>query len=275
MPTIEYKMTQIYCFVSDVLAARPDLAAWRRSPNAEPAFTDAEVITMAALQSCYGVATLKKTYDLIATEQASAFPRRCSYKQWIARLARLGHIIDHLIGLCCIGGWLRLYLLDSKPLPVCKAVRTGRVRLLREDGAYWGKSSAGWYFGFKLHALVDRRGQIWSAAITPANIADRDVAPLLTSALDGGITLGDHGYRSRLHQLEVAEATDMLLVTPSDAGKSKSLISQLRQRVETVFSQLWHQFIDRIYSRSWQGLWTTVRVKMLFHNMVMNGYVAI
>jgi transposase len=275
MPSIEYKMTEVYCFVSDVLAARPDLANWRRSPNAHPAFTDAEVITIAVVQSCYQVPTLKRTYELVADNHAAAFPHLCSYKQFIARLNRLGEIIGHLVSLCCIAGWLRLYLLDSKPLPVCKQVRTGRVRLLREEGAYWGKSSAGWYFGFKLHAIVDRRGQIWWAILTPGNVQDRDVAALLASALDGGLGLGDHGYRSQTHQEEVAEATDLLLLTPKDAGAAKTLVSTLRQRVETVFSQLWHQFIDRIYSRSWTGLWTAARLKMLFHNMATNGYVTI
>ena len=108
--------------------------------------------------------------------------------------------------------------------------------------------------------------------LTPGNVQDRDVAALLASAIDGGIGLGDHGYRSDMHQAEVAEATDLLLITPKEAGHAKSLVSTLRQRVETVFSQLWHQFIDRVYSRSWHGLWTTVRLKMLFHNMRINGY---
>src|SRR4051794_32224366 len=45
------------------------------------------------------------------------------------------------------------YLIDAQPLPVCHPLRHGRVRLLREDGAYWGKTSKGWFFGFKLHVL--------------------------------------------------------------------------------------------------------------------------
>jgi hypothetical protein len=268
-------MTAMYCFVSDVLSARPDLANWRRSPNCHPALSDAEVITIALMQNCYQVATLKQTYRLIRDDFASAFPKLCSYQQFMARLNRLGEIIGHLVSLCCVAGWLRLYLLDSKPLPLCKRVRTGRVRLLREDGAYWGKSSSGWYFGFKLHAIVDTRGQIWWGVLTGGNVPDRDVACLLASALDGGIGLGDHGYRSRAHQAEIDEATELLLITPSDAGQKRSLVSTVRQRVETVFSQLWHHFIDRIYARSWTGLWTSVRLKMLFHNMALNGYVSI
>ena len=274
MPNTGYRITEIFCFTSDVLAARPDLANWRRSPNCHPAFTDAEVLTIALAQSHFGVATLRKTYELVRDDYGAFFPHLCSYKQWIARLHRLGHILDTLISVCCVAGLVRLYLLDSKPLPLCKRVRTGRVRLLREDGAYWGRSSAGWYFGFKLHVVVDRDGLIWMAAMSPGNIPDRDMAPVLASAFDGGIGLGDHGYRSRAHQQEIAEATDLLLITPSDAGAKRSLVSTVRQRVETVFSQLWHQFVDRIYSRSWQGLWNAVRLKVLYHNLLTSARLA-
>src|SRR5262245_28456665 len=39
----------------------------------------------------------------------------------------------------------RLYFFDSKPIPLCKPIRHGRVRLLREDGAYFGKNSYGFF----------------------------------------------------------------------------------------------------------------------------------
>jgi hypothetical protein len=50
------------------------------------------------------------------------------------------------------------YLIDAKPLPVCHRLRHGRVRLLREDGAYGGKTSKGWFFGFKLHLCATLKG---------------------------------------------------------------------------------------------------------------------
>ena len=53
-----------------------------------------------------------------------------------------------------VAGRQRRFLLDRRPaLPVCHPLRHGRVRLLREAGAYWGKTSQGWFFGFQLHVL--------------------------------------------------------------------------------------------------------------------------
>lgn len=43
-------------------------------------FTDAEVITVALMQSVLGVPTLKKTFNQIRDNYGSAFPKLCSYK---------------------------------------------------------------------------------------------------------------------------------------------------------------------------------------------------
>src|SRR5207248_55415 len=80
----------------------------------------------------------------------------------------------------------RTYLLDSKPIPVCKPIRHGRVRLLREEGAYFGKTSVGWFFGFKLHLLVHTGWAILAAVLTPGNRADQDAALSLAQSVAGG-----------------------------------------------------------------------------------------
>ena len=50
MASIVEQMTAVYVFVDDYLEAHPSHAHWRRSPHAEPSFTDAEVLTVALLQ---------------------------------------------------------------------------------------------------------------------------------------------------------------------------------------------------------------------------------
>lgn len=271
MATIEQQLTEIYVFVDDYLKAHAELADWRRSPHAHPAFTDAEVITIALMQGCLGCESLKKAYLLVVENYGSAFPNVPSYKQWIARLHGLSELVGRLVFACCALGWVRLYILDSKPVPVCKPIRNGRVRLLREDGACFGKSSTGWFFGFKLHVIIDMNGCILTALFLPANTQDRHAAQALAEMVDGGIGLGDHGYLGADFKDELAEATELLMVTPKDAGARRALISTVREKVETVFSQLWARFVDRIHSRSWHGLWNTVKLKLLHYNLVTAG----
>jgi hypothetical protein len=265
-------MTEIYSFLDDALKANPGWSAWRQSNNAAPEFTDAEVLTVALMQGCLGVATLKKTYELIAENYRSAFPCLPSYKQWIARLHLLSEVIGHLASVAFGAlGLVRLYIFDSKPLPLCARVRHGVVRLLREDGAWWGKSTKGWFFGFKLHAVIDLDGRILHAMMLPANLGDRGAARVLASALDGGIGLGDLGYGGKALQEDLAEEVELLMLTRRDKPEKRMLLGGLRARVEVVFAELWAKFLDRIYSRSWLGLWNTVKLKMLHHNLVASG----
>lgn len=269
MATIIDQMTEIYCFVDDFLKAHTQLAHWRRSPNHQPAFSDAEVITIALMQSCFGVATLKKSYLLIASNQKAAFPSLCSYKQWVARLHALSEITGHLIESArnCDGFEVKLSVYDSKPIPVCCPIRHGRVRLLRDEGAYFGKTSKGWFFGFKLHASVNVNGHFIGGFLTAGNINDRDAALGLALMTDGGVSLADYGYRGKKLAQQLADDSETLLITTADAGPHRALISSVRERVETFFSQLWSMFVDRVYSRSWRGLWSTIKLKLLSYNL--------
>lgn len=273
MPSIIDQMTEIYCFVDDFLKAHAGLAHWRRSPNATPAFSDAEVISIGLMQSFLGVASLKQTYDLIAKNFAAAFPQLCSYQQWLQRLHRLSPIIGRLFEAARRPGSCRLYLMDAKPIPVCKAIRHGRVRLLRDEGAYFGKSSAGWFFGFKLHTLRDMNGCIIDAILTSGNLDDRGPASELAEAIEGGIVLADLGYDGPQLAELLAEENDLLLMTRRDVPDKRELHSSVRQGIETLFSQLWHRFIDRVFSRSWCGLWNTIKLKLLGYNLRHCGMV--
>ena len=259
MQSITDQMTCLYVFVDDFLQAQPALRAWRRSPNNTPAFTDAEVITIGLMQGCLGVATLKQTYSVIAGNFRDAFPRLPSYAQWLARLHALAPVVGRLVQHAMPARDGRLYFLDSKPIPVCKPIRHGRVRLLRDEGAYFGKSTQGWFFGFKLHVLTHHSGVSLCAFLTPANWPDRDVAAALVLAVDGGVVIADRAYQSHDLQDWLAQEADLLLITPGNCTEAyRPLISSLRERIETTFSQLCERFVDRVRSRSFPGLWNTI-----------------
>lgn len=278
MASIVEQMTAVYVFVDDYLKAHPAQAQWRRSHHHDPAFTDAEVITIALLQGCLGVATLKQAYRFAAADHRAAFPHLPSYAQWLARLQALSGLIGQLAQVAGERAALgeRFYFLDSKPIPVCKVIRHGRARLLREEGAYFGKNSCGWFFGFKLHALVHKTGAILAAILTPGNWADATVALTLALSVSGGLALADLGYRGEELAQSLWEEAGLLLLTPAAAGENRAqraLISSVRERVETTFSALWNRFVDRVFSRSWEGLWGTVKLKLLHHNLCLAGLI--
>ena len=228
------------------------------------------------MQSCLGVATLKKTYQLIYHNYASAFPQLCSYKQWLARLHQLSEIIGHLVESArrADGFDFSLYLIDSKPIPVCKPIRHWSVRSLRGDGAYFGKTSKGWFFGFKLHTLFNINGQIVGAMLTPGNCHDHEAAVDLGLLTDGGILLGDYAYGGPETVSVLAEEADLLMLTRRYVPEHQQLLSSIRQRIETYLGQLCHLFVDVVYSRSWRGLWSTIKLKLLAYNLRHSGLVS-
>ena len=281
LQSIIHQMTVLFSTIDDFLKGQATWTHWRRSPNNKPRFTDAEVLTVGLLQSCLKVATLKHAHRIVATDFLTAFPALPSYAQFMARLHLLQPIVGRLIQQILPDFDGDVYLMDdrkprrfaeSKPIPVCKPIRHGRVRLLREDGAYFGRNSCGWYFGFKLHVIAHRSGTIFCAFLTSANTPDRDAALALAQAADGGILLADKAYRGKELETLFDEQADLLLITPGNRGDAnRALISGLRERIETTFSQLYERFIDRVYSRSFHGLWNTVKLKILHLNFCHAG----
>ena len=94
------------------------------------AFSDPEVLTIALLQGVFEVATLKQTYRLVAQNWRTAFPQLPSYKQWLTRVHHLLPQVGRLLVTTCTHACqaARLYLIDSKPTPLCQPIRHGRVR---------------------------------------------------------------------------------------------------------------------------------------------------
>lgn len=274
---------EIYTFIDDLLKKRLQFANWRRSNHNKVAFSDAEVLTIAFMQPVLQTDTLKSAFEHIRDNYKFLFPQISSYSQWIRRLHTLSPIVGKIIqeSACralddCFD---RYYSLDSKSLPVCEPIRHGRVLLLRDEGAAFGKTHEGWFFGFKLHCVVHTStNAILGAILTPGNFDDREAGEMLASGLGGGIALTDQGYSGADFFDFLYDECEMTRVMPSDAGipgsSLRKLVSAVRQSIETEFSQLWTKFVDRIFSRSWNGLWNTVKIKLAYFNLKLAGIIS-
>jgi hypothetical protein len=267
MLSIKEQLVLLYSTIDDLLKMQTRGGQWRAS-NHKPRFTDAEVLTIALMQSYFRTDTLKRAYLLVKANDPSAFRELPSYKQWLNRLHRLAEQTGELIfsvPLKIEDLVEEIYLIDSYPVKLCEAIRHGRVNLLRDQGAYFGKSSTGWFFGFKLHVVTTLNGKIIAAVMTNGNVGDREGARLLARYLEeDSLCLADLGYRGADFQLEMFEEEGVLFLTRNDIAEAelKKLHSKLRNRVETTFGELWRRYTDRIYSRSWLGLWNTLLLKM-------------
>ena len=62
---------------------------------------------------------------------------------------------------------------DSTPLRVCRNQRI-LIHKTFEGLAERGKCSMGWFFGFKLHLIINDKGEILNFMFTPGNVDDRE-----------------------------------------------------------------------------------------------------
>ena len=94
-----------------------------------------------------------------------------------------------------------IYYIDSTPLPVCHNLRINRHKTF-QGLVEKGKSSTGWFFGFKLHLVFNNQWEIVAMKLTPGNVHDTKPVPELTRDLMGKI-FGDKGYLGKklVHQL--------------------------------------------------------------------------
>jgi hypothetical protein len=102
----------------------------------------------------------------------SEFPGLVSYTRFV------DFIPSALLPLCayikstCLGNCTGISFVDSTSLDVCLNQRIASHKVFA-GLADRGKTSTGWFFGFKLHLVINDRGNLPNVLVTPANVDDR------------------------------------------------------------------------------------------------------
>jgi len=137
-----------------------------------------------------------------------------------------------------------LTFMDSTSLKVCENKRIFDHQVC-EGLAERGKSSMGWFFGFKLHVVCDSLGRLVSLLLTPGNTDDRKFVLKLLKGLKG-LCIADAGYVSKKLMQELYQQGLLLLTDVRNAMKrlmteTQHALLKQRQRIEGVFSCLKHR----------------------------------
>jgi hypothetical protein len=125
----------------------------------------------------------------------TAFPKAVSYSRFV-ELVQENIAVIGCFALASCSNATGISFIDSTTIPVCHNARISSHKVLK-GLAKRAKSSTGWFYGFKLHIVMNHLGEIVSFAITPGNVDDRnhDVINQLTKKLFGKL-FGDRGYLS-------------------------------------------------------------------------------
>ena len=124
------------------------------------------------------------------------FPKQLSYNRFVELESRVAVEMMLFLQLFCFGRCTGISFIDSTCIPVCHNKRITRNKVFR-DYAERGKSTMGWYFGFKLHLICNERGELLNFMLTKANVDDRntDVFNRLSDNVFGKL-FADKGYIS-------------------------------------------------------------------------------
>lgn len=210
----------------------------------KPTLSMSEIMTITILFQLSGVRCFKHFYLLYVKKHLSSeFPKLVSYNRFV-ELQKLAVLYMAIFAkTCSLGDCTGISFVDSTPIRVCKNKRIYNHKTFK-DIATRGKSTMGYFFGFKLHIVLNEVGQIVDFQITQANVDDR--TPLKENLLKRiwGKLYGDKGYVSRA--LAEALFTDGIhLVTGIRKNMKNVLMSlhdkiMLRKRsiIETVNDQL-------------------------------------
>jgi hypothetical protein len=188
--------------------------------------------------------TFKQYYtDYVRVYLCADFPELVSYGRFVELMASAS-IPLHILLLSLLGSPSLANFIDSTKVVVCDNHRINRNKVFRGIAAR-GKSSMGWFYGFKLHLVVNERGEITSFLLTPGNVADNNakLGSKLCARLHGKL-YGDRGYISQ-KLFETLWQQGVHLVTGIRRNMKNKLLPlwdklMLRKRnlIETINDQL-------------------------------------
>ena len=201
-----------------------------------------EVMTILVWFQQSGYRTFKDFYlKEVCQNLRDEFPKLVSYNRFVELMPAA------LVPLCCYlqtrkGRTAGIAFIDSLPLAVCHNRRIPSHKVFATV-AERGKSSVDWFFGFKLHLIVNDQGELLAFHLTAGNVDDRKPVPSLARGLYGKL-IGDRGYISKTLQ-EVLSEQNLQLITKIKKNMKNRLLSVfdqilLRKRalIETINDQL-------------------------------------
>lgn len=246
---IDYaKVTDIFCLVDEFCqkfdaTTQPFLLG--KPSKRPPLMSKSEVITICLLFHLSGFWCFKHFYIFYLQRHMQAeFPRTVSYNRFVELSQSVLLPMSIFLKTCCLGRCTGISFVDSTPIRVCHHKRIKRNKVFKGI-AQVGKSTMGWFYGFKLHIVISDKGEILNFAVTQANVDDRE--PLKNESFLRAVfgkLFADKGYISQKLS-EILFIDGIHLITGIRNNMKNSLMSLqdkilLRKRsvIETVNDEL-------------------------------------
>ena len=241
-------LTELFCLIDDFCRRFEPvweqhlLASGAKKRRRRSELSLSELMTLAVLFHQLRFRQFKSFYLGYACRHLRLeFPKLPSYNRCVELLPRCAAPFAALFELLkgtCDG----ISIADATSLAVCDNKRIPR-HLVFKGVAARGKTSMGWFYGFKLHAIINSQGELIRIKLTPGNVDDRKPMPDLCQGLFGQV-FADRGYIAQWLTEQLAEQGLQLITTlkknmkPVPRTDFEEAILRRRSLIETVFDQL-------------------------------------
>ncbi len=180
------KVIQIFCELDDFINAVEKFMGHKligsSSPQSvhRPDISLSEMMCIEILYHLSGYKCFQYYYEQMVEQGAlkSYFPSAPSYSRFVQLKPRMLPLIVMYLNCCRLGQLCGVYYADSTRIAVCHNRRIRRNRVFYGK-ARQGRSSIGWFYGFKLFLVVNAFGQIIKVLFTTGNVADNNTDHLL------------------------------------------------------------------------------------------------
>ena len=244
-------LTKIYCEIDDFYKIFEKY--WSKTLIADKKYnvvnksklSPSEIMTIVVYFHLSNYRTFKHYYiDYVCVYLKNAFPDLVSYNRFLELMQSI--LIPLIVFLKTekLGKPTGISFIDSTSIKVCNNKRIHNHKVFK-GLAERGKNSMGWFYGFKLHLIINDRGEIISFSLTAGNVDDRNlnVIKKLTKTLFGKL-FGDKGYISSVLFKFLLEE-DITLITRLKKNMKNKLINVIdkvllrkRSLIETVNDEL-------------------------------------
>ena len=188
-----------------------------------------EIMTILILFHQSNFRTFKHFYFFIYEKYRKEFPKMPCYSRFVA-LQKSAFVPLFAYLYHSRGKTTGISFIDSTVIKVCHIKRCYSNRVFKGIAAK-GKSTTGWFFGLKLHLIVNEKGELLSFQITSGNVSD--LSPVKTLSKDiWGKLFGDRGYIS-------SKLFEELLI------QNLQLITKLRNNMKNKLMDIYDKFLLR------------------------------
>ena len=241
----------LFCNIDDFFLAYEKWQATHCLPETTPQETrgrprqlhPSEVMTILIAFHQSGYRMFKHFYQRhVCVYWRAEFPHLVSYSRFVQLKKEVLMLLTfyfHVHSGECSG----ISFVDSTRLRVCDNKRISSHSVFAEHAGR-SKTSMGWFYGFKLHLIINEKGDLLGFQVTPGNTDDRQPLWELSSEGFFGKLYGDKGYISKdLREFLKAQGINLCYkvrknMKPLPLSISDEVLLKKRTIIESVIKEL-------------------------------------